>query len=167
MHASYPSKAAPAARAERSGRWGARRAGALALGSVIVLAALAALTASGYALGYDQTDRDSRGDVAISDESTYSTDSYALVSEGYGTGGAGGSFERRLLGTIRIRTRSAGPVFVGVARASAVDHYLSAVRRDVTDWFSGDRSGFHLPMPSAPARRPSPGRRSPATGASC
>ena len=67
-----------------------------------------------------------RGSTFGGGEATLSTDRYALVSDAAGLGGGG------LDATVRVRVRSttAGPVFVGVAPAAAVDRYLAGTAYD-------------------------------------
>ena len=89
-----------------------------------------------------------------------------------------------MLGTVRIRTHSAQPVFVGIGPAAAVDAYLAGVRREVATRFDAAKSDFRLHRGGAPAAAPAtkhfwaaqtvgsahpercPGRRATATGGS-
>jgi hypothetical protein len=69
----------------------------------------------------------------------FSTQTYAIVSESadLDTGGA----ERALdafLGTVRIRSESDRPVFVGIGPAGEVTRYLGGVDRDVVDDLDSD-----------------------------
>jgi hypothetical protein len=80
----------------------------------------------------------------------------ALVSDSYRTGAAGDAFVARdMLGTVRIRTRSAQPVFVGIGRVAAVDAYLAGVRREVATRFDAAKSEFRLQPGGAPVAPPS------------
>jgi hypothetical protein len=88
--------------------------------------------------------------------SAYSTNTYALVSDSYRTGASGDLFVARdMLGTVRIRTHSEQPLFVGIGSATAVDAYLSGVRREVATRFDAGQSDFRLHEGGAPAVPPS------------
>jgi hypothetical protein len=122
--------------------------------SIAAIAGLVALAGGGTALAFDQTQRDPSG-YLMGDSRAYSTDTYALVSNSWRLGGAGDEFiARGLLGTLRIRTRSAQPEFVGIGRAAPVDRYLAGVRREVAARFDGSRSHFRLHEGGAPAAPP-------------
>lgn len=150
MQAAYPHHEAAAP--QRS--WGAGRITAVVLGSLAVLAGLAALAAGGAAVVFDQTQRDAAGYV-MTDSTTYTTGTYALVSDSYRTGAAGDVFVARdMLGTIRVRTDSTRPVFIGIARATFVDAYLAGVRREVATRFDAQQSDFRLHPGSAPGMPP-------------
>jgi hypothetical protein len=137
-----------------SSSWGAGRVTAVIVASLAVLAGLAALAAGGTALVFDQTQRDASGYLMTS-STAYSTDTYALVSDSYRTGAAGDAIAARsMLGTVRIHTKSAQPVFVGIGRATAVDSYLATVRREVGTRFDAQRSHFRLHAGGAPAVPP-------------
>lgn len=137
-----------------SSSWGAGRVIAVVVASLAVLAGLAALAAGGTALVFDQTQRDASG-YLMTDSTAYSTDTYALVSDSYRTGAAGERMVARdMLGTVRIRTESAQPVFVGIGPAAAVDSYLANVRREVATRFDANRTDFRLSKGGAPAVPP-------------
>jgi len=140
--------------ATASAQWGAGRVIAVVVASLAVLAGLAALAGGGTALVFDQTQRDASG-YLMTDSTAYSTDTYALVSDSYRTGAAGDVLVARdMLGTVRIRSHSSTPVFVGIARAAAVDSYLTGVRREVATRFDAKQSDFRLHEGAAPATRP-------------
>jgi hypothetical protein len=137
-----------------SSRWGAGRVIAVVVASLAVLAGLAALAGGGIALVFDQTQRDASG-YLMTDTTAYSTDTYALVSDSYRTGAAGDRMVARdMLGTVRIRTQSTRPVFVGIGPAAAVDSYLANVRREVATRFDAAQSDFRLLRGGAPAAAP-------------
>jgi hypothetical protein len=137
-----------------SSSWGAGRVIAVVVASLAVLAGLAALVAGGTALVFDQTQRDASG-YLMTDSTAYSTDTYALVSDSYRTGAAGDRMVARdMLGTVRIRTESAQPVFVGIGAAAAVDSYLANVRREVATRFDANKTDFRLSKGGAPAVSP-------------
>jgi Domain of unknown function (DUF4389) len=134
--------------------WGAGRVTGVVLGSLAVLAGLAAVVAGGTAVVFDQTQRDASG-YLMTDSSAYATNTYALVSDSYRTGAAGDVVVARdMLGRIRIRTVSDRPLFVGIARAAAVDSYLAGVRREVATRFDAQQSDFRLRHGGAPTVPP-------------
>jgi uncharacterized protein DUF4389 len=135
-------------------RWGAGRVIGVILASLTVLAGLAAVAGGGTALVLDQTQRDASGYLMTS-PTVYSTNTYALVSDSYRTGAAGDIVVARdMLGTVRIRTQSTQPVFVGIGPAAAVDSYLAGVRHEVATRFDAARSDFRLHSGGKPAAPP-------------
>jgi hypothetical protein len=137
-----------------SAQWGAGRVIAVIVASLAVLAGLAALAGGGTALVFDQTQRDASG-YLMTDSTAYSTGTYALVSDSYRTGAAGDVLvARNMLGTVRIRSHSSAPVFVGIARAAAVDSYLAGVRHEVATRFDARQIDFRLHDGGAPATPP-------------
>lgn len=148
-----PPRDAGAAAGSR-GAWGAGRVIAVILASLALLAGLAAVVGGGAALVFDQTQRDASG-YLMTGSTAYSTSTYALVSDSYRTGAAGDVFVARdMLGTVRIRTQSSQPVFVGIGRAADVDRYLGGVRRAVATQFNAARSDFRVHPGGAPAAPP-------------
>ena len=134
--------------------WGAGRVIAVVVASLAVLAGLAALAGGATALVFDQTQRDAGG-YLMTGSTAYSTNTYALVSDGYRTGAAGDVVVAGdMLGTVRIRTHSERPLFVGIARAAAVDSYLVGVRREVATRFDAQQSDFRLRHGGAPTVPP-------------
>ena len=100
---------------------GERRAGGghialLVVGSIIALLATGLLATGGVGLVFDQTQRDDQGFLMSSSE-RYSTGTYALVSEQVDLYGPGW-VPNGLLGTVKLRSDSARPVFVGIGPAS-------------------------------------------------
>jgi hypothetical protein len=137
-----------------SSSWGVGRVIAVVVASLAVLAGLAALIAGGTALVFDQTQRDASG-YLMTHSTAYSTDTYALVSDSYRTGAAGDRMViRDMLGTVRVRTESVQPVFVGIGPAAAVDSYLANVRREVATRFDANQTDFRLSNGGAPAVPP-------------
>jgi uncharacterized protein DUF4389 len=119
----------PTAGAEPRGTGGAT-AGKVVLIVVGVLAGILAFgfLASGCALvAVDRTQRDDDG-FLMSPSRELTTSTYAIVSESadLDTGGAEWALDT-FLGTVRIRSESERPVFVGIGRAAAVDAYLRDV----------------------------------------
>jgi len=140
--------------AARTGSWGAGRVTAVVLGSLAVLGGLATLAAGGTAVVFDQTQRDTSG-YLMTDSSAYATNTYALVSDSYRTGAAGDVLVARdMLGTVRIRTDSTRPVFVGIAGAAALDSYLAGVRREIATRFDANQSDFRVHQGGPPALPP-------------
>jgi Domain of unknown function (DUF4389) len=138
----------------RGERWGVGRVLAVVLGSLALLVALAALAAGGVAVAFDQTQRDGAG-YLMTNSRGYSTATYALVSDSYRAGTADDWFvSRDLLGTVRIRTESTTPVFVGIGPAAAVDGYLAGVGHETATRFDASRSDFRLRAGGAPAEPP-------------
>jgi hypothetical protein len=111
---------------------GERRAGGgqialVVVGSIIALLATGLLAAGGTGLFLDQTQRDEQGYLMSSSE-RYSTGTYALVSERVDLYGPGW-VPNGLLGTVKLSSDSARPVFVGIGPASDVERYLVNVPR--------------------------------------
>ena len=110
------------------------RAGRVVLIVVGVITALLslALLAGGTALVVvDQTQRDDDG-FLMSPSEDFSTAAYAIVSDSADVDfGGSESAARAILGDVRIRSDSDRDVFVGIARDSDVDEYLSRVERSV------------------------------------
>lgn len=148
------SEPSPTGQASGRRRWSAGRVVLVVLGCLLALVALALIVGGGAAITFDQTQRDSSG-YLMTDSKTYSTGTYALVSNSYRAGTSNGTFVvRGLLGTVRIRSESSRPVFVGLARASDVDLYLTNVGHQVVTRFDAGRSDYRLVQGGAPSSRP-------------
>jgi hypothetical protein len=106
--------------------FGAKRVLLLAAGSIGVLVALG-LLATGSAAAWGLTQRDAGG-YFTSGGHQLSTSSYALVSNKLhvGTDAPDWAF-RDHFATIRIEASGSQPLFIGIARTSAVTHYLANV----------------------------------------
>jgi hypothetical protein len=131
---------------------GERRAGGgqialVVVGSIIALLATGLLAAGGTGLVFDQTQRDEQGYLMSSSE-RYSTGTYALVSERVDLYGPGW-VPNGLLGTVKLSSDSARPVFVGIGPASDVERYLVNVPRvelrDLGDVTRARRGGSAAP----------------------
>jgi hypothetical protein len=106
---------------------------------LIVVGVLAGILAFGFLAGgcalvaVDRTQRDDDG-YLMSPSRQLTTPTYAIVSESaeLDTGGAEWALDT-FLGTVRIRSDSARPVFVGIGRSTDIDGYLRDVERDEVD----------------------------------
>jgi hypothetical protein len=113
------------------GGGGAGRVVLVILGTIAAIVALGLLAGGCGAVAVDRTMRDDDG-FLMSPAEDFATAGYAIASEraDIEVGGA----ERALdifLGSIRIRSESERPVFLGIGRAQDVDGYLSGVERSV------------------------------------
>ncbi len=119
-------------RSPRSGAGGT--VGKVVLIVVGVIAGLIAfgLLAGGCALtAVDRTQRDDDG-FLMSPTQDFATPTYAIVSESAEIDSNGAEWALdTFLGTIRIRSESDRPLFVGIADATDVDRYLGSVAHDV------------------------------------
>jgi hypothetical protein len=113
--------------AER-GRWSGGRVALLAVGAVLGLVSLGVLAGGVGALVIDWTQREDG--FVTSPRHTYSTPTYALVSETADLDGPGWAWED-LVGTVRIQGRSDDPVFLGIGPDSDVERYLADVAHEV------------------------------------
>jgi len=120
------------------------------VGSIVAVLATGVLAGGGVGLIFDQTQRDDQGFLMSSSE-RFSTGSYALMSEQ-----VRGDFEgpdwipTGLIGTVKVRSDSAAPIFVGIAPADRVERYLANVPRDELRDL-GDANGTPLAGTGAPA----------------
>jgi len=123
-----------------TGRWTGGRVTALVLGCVVLLFA-GGLGTGGVALGViDQTQRDTEG-FLMSDSVSLVSNGFAIASDSVdlSDGGPAG-VPGRLLGDARLVVTPSGedPVFVGLARTSDADVYLSGVQHaTVVDFGEG------------------------------
>jgi hypothetical protein len=127
-------EAAPAARTRRT----AGRVVLIVVGVIAGVIALGLLVGGCALVAVDQTQRDDDGFLmSPSDEFTSST--YAIVSESaeLDTDGAEWALDT-FLGTVRIRSESERPVFLGIGPAADVDRYLDGVEHDVVTDFDDD-----------------------------
>ena len=113
-------------------RFGAKRVILLVLGILVTLIALSLLAAGGagaWALG----ERDSAG-YFTSGTHRIATAEYALASENLDVDSDVPGWFGDHFATVRIQASSDQPVFVGIARTSEIDRYLTGVAHDeVTD----------------------------------
>jgi Domain of unknown function (DUF4389) len=145
-------EAAPGAVPAR--KWTAGRIAAIVTGSILALIALALFAGGVTGIVYDQTQRDSDG-FLMSPEETFDTASYALVSETLDVGSDVPDWViDELIGTVRIKSESDRPVFVGIASERDADSYLGSVRRAVVTHVSDpDYSPRPGGAPSTPPGR--------------
>jgi hypothetical protein len=122
---------------EPSRSFGAGRVLLLVFGSIALLIALALLAGGGAAV-WGLTQRDGSG-YFTSASHRLATSSYALASDtlDVGTDAPSWVFGDHFA-TIRIQASSTQPVFVGIARTSAVERYLAGVQHDQIKDFEVD-----------------------------
>jgi hypothetical protein len=134
-----PATAVPA----RERRGGAGRVVLVILGCITALVSLGLIAGGCGAAAVDQTQRDDDG-FLMSPTEDFATATYAIASEKADIDVAGA--ERALdvfLGTVRIRSESDRPLFVGIASASDVTRYLSDVEHAVVTDF--ERRPVYVP----------------------
>jgi hypothetical protein len=126
-----PSPASGAAEtAPRAGR-GAGGVALLVVGSIAALLAFILLAGGCTAVVVDQTQRDDDGFLMTPTED-FSTATYAITSENADVDFGGPDWATTdFLGTVRIRSESERPVFVGIAREADAAEYLEGVERAV------------------------------------
>ncbi|MGH3136992.1 MAG: DUF4389 domain-containing protein [Gaiellaceae bacterium] len=114
---------------------GAGRVVLLVLGSLAALISFGLLAGGCTAVVVDRTQRDA-DDFLMSPSEDFATATYAIASERaeLELGGAEKALDA-FLGTVRIRSDSDRPVFVGIARASDVTGYLSGIEHAVVTDF--------------------------------
>jgi len=154
-----PSEGAPASGAAAlappvDSGWTAGRIVLIVVGTIVGLFAFALLAGGCALVVVDQTQRDDDG-FLMSPTSDFSTPTFAIVSEKaeLNTHGSEWALDK-FLGTVRIRSESDRPVFVGIGPAAAVTRYLGGVQHDVVDDLdsSGDPEYSRRPgdAPAAP-----------------
>ena len=123
--------AAEAPTVERPGGRGAGRVVLLIVGSIAALLAFAVLVGGCAIVAVDQTQRDDDG-FLMSPSEDFSTSTYAIVSESADVDLDGAEWAvTGFLGTVRIRSESEHPVFVGIAREDDAAGYLDGVEHAV------------------------------------
>jgi Domain of unknown function (DUF4389) len=122
----------PAAPPARRG-WTGGRIALVVVGTIAGLLALGLLVGGCAVVAVDQTQRDDDGFV-MSPTQDFSTSTYAIVSESADVDTEGGEWALdTFLGTVRIRSESDRPVFVGIGPADEVTRYIGGVERDEVD----------------------------------
>jgi uncharacterized protein DUF4389 len=125
----------PAAPAEPPARrgWTGGRIALVVVGTIAGLFALGLLVGGCALVTIDQAQRDDDG-FLMSPTQDFSTPTYAIVSESADLDTEGGEWALdTFLGTVRIRSESDRPVFVGIGPADDVTRYLGGVERDEVD----------------------------------
>ena len=113
--------------------WTGGRIALVVVGTIAGLFALGLLAGGCALVAVDQTQRDDDGFV-MSPTQDFSTSTYAIVSESADLDTEGGEWALdTFLGTVRIRSESDRPVFVGIGPADEVTRYLGGIERDVVD----------------------------------
>jgi Domain of unknown function (DUF4389) len=148
-----PAEETAAAAPERRGGGTVGKVVLIVVGVITGLLAFGFLAGGCALIAVDQTQRDDDG-YLMSPSVEFSTPTYAIVSESaeLDTNGAEWALNT-FLGTVRIRSESVRPVFVGIGPAADVDRYLARVERDeVTDLGDRHPNYSHRPggKPSAP-----------------
>jgi hypothetical protein len=142
------SPSAPTATSPVAKRGVAGRIVLLVVGSIAALLAFATLTSGCAIVVVDQVQRDDDG-FLMSPGEDFFTPTYAIASESadIDTGGAEWAV-KSFLGTIRIRSESGRPVFVGIARATDAAAYLDGVEHVVVTDLDHDDPRY-APRPGA------------------
>jgi hypothetical protein len=116
--------------APRAGR-GAGSIVLLVVGSIAALLAFVLLASGCAAVVLDRTQRDDDG-FLMSPTEDFSTATYAIASENADVDFDGPDWATTdFLGTVRIRSESERPVFVGIARQADVAEYLDGVEHAI------------------------------------
>lgn len=126
-----PALASESSSAERPGGTGAGRVVLLVVGSIAAILAFALLVGGCAIVAVDRTQRDDDG-FLMSPTEDFATSTYAIVSESADVDLEGADRAvRGFLGTVRIRSESERPVFVGIAREADAAGYLGVVEHVV------------------------------------
>jgi len=145
---------APAEPPARRG-WTGGRIALVVVGTIAGLLALGLLVGGCALVVVDQTQRDDDG-FLMSPTQDFSTPTYAIVSESADVDADGGEWALdKFLGTVRIRSVSDRPVFVGIGPAPDVTQYLGGVERDeVADLDNSGDPEYSRRSGGAPPSRP-------------
>ena len=149
-----PDEAAPAPLATGTGSgggWSGGRIALLAVGAVTGLIALGVLAGGAAALAIDKTQREDG--FVTSPSHTFVTPTYGLVSETADLDGPGWAWND-LVGTVRIRSRSDRPVFVGIGPEADVQRYLAGVSHEIVGDLRDDPGDYDRKPGGAPATPP-------------
>ena len=149
-----PDEAAPAPLATGTGSaggWSGGRIALLAVGAVTGLVALGVLAGGAAALAIDRTQREDG--FVTSPSHTYVTPTYGLVSETADLDGPDWAWND-LVGTVRIRSRSDRPVFVGIGPEADVRRYLAGVSHEIVGDLRDDPGDYDRRPGGAPATPP-------------
>ena len=130
-----PAVPAEAPAAERASGKGAGRIVLLVVGSIAALLAFAVLVGGCAIVAVDRTQRDDDG-FLMSPTEDFSTSTYAIVSESADVDLDDAEWVvKSFLGTVRIRSESERPVFVGIAPETDATAYLDGVEHVVVTDF--------------------------------
>lgn len=117
---------------------GAGRVALFVVGSIAALLAFAVLVGGCAIVAIDRTQRDDDG-FLMSPTEEFSTASYAIASESADIDVDGADWAvKSFLGTIRIRSESERPVFVGIAPETEAAAYLDGVEHVVVTDIEGE-----------------------------
>jgi hypothetical protein len=144
-----PSAASTAA--PSGGGWSGGRIALCAVGAICGLVALGLLAAGAGALVIDRTQREDS--FLTSPSHAYATPTYALVSETADLDGPDWAWED-LVGTVRIRSVSDHPVFLGIGPEADVQRYLDGVAHEVVGDLDDDPGEYDRRPGAAPASAP-------------
>jgi hypothetical protein len=154
--AEVPTAPSPASEAVETAPRGGRGAGGVALlvvGSIAALLAFTLLVGGCAAVVVDRTQRDDDG-FLMSPSEDFSTATYAITSENADLDFDGPDWATTdFLGTVRIRSESERPVFVGIAREADVAEYLDGVEHAVVTEI-GEEPEYSERQGGAPEGRP-------------
>jgi hypothetical protein len=133
------------------------RAGRIALfvaGAIAAFLAFALLAGGCAIVAVDRTQRDGDG-FLMSPTEDFSTSTYAIASESADVDTDGAEWAvRSFLGTVRIRSESERPVFVGIARETDAAGYLDDVEHVVVTGIDDDEPRYSRRPGDAPAHPP-------------
>jgi Domain of unknown function (DUF4389) len=136
-----------------TGRSGAGRVVLYVLGTIAALLALVTLVGGAAIVAIDRTQRDDDG-FLMSPTEDFSTSTYAIVSESADVDTEGADWAvKSFLGTVRIRSESDRPVFVGIASETDAAGYVDAIERDVVTGI-GDEPRYSRRTGGPPAGPP-------------
>ena len=152
--ADTPSPAAAVTEATARTRGTAGRVALIVVGVIAGIVAFALLVGGCALVAVDRTQRDDDG-FLMSPSQEFDSATYAIVSESADIDSGGEWALDSFLGTVRIRSDSDRPVFVGIAQAADVDRYLEGVEHDVvTDLDSSGDPEYSRRAGGAPPTAP-------------
>jgi hypothetical protein len=151
LEAAGPAPPATDAAAGGGGGWSGGRIALLAVGAVTGLVALGVLAGGAAALVIDRTQREDG--FVTSPSHDYATPTYGLVSETADLDGPDWAWND-LVGTVRIRSTSDRPVFLGIGPEADVQGYLGGVAHEVVGDLSDDPGEYDTRPGGAPASPP-------------
>jgi len=134
--------------------WTAGRIALIVVGVIAAVVAFGFLTGGCALVAIDQTQRDDDG-FLMSPTRDFASPTYAIVSNSadIDSGGAESAIDA-FLGTVRIRSQSPRPVFVGIGPAAEVDRYVEGVALDVVDDLDGTGDPEYSRRPGREPRTP-------------